>query len=170
MPPLPTDQNTMENSMARTRLLLWTIWNHCINFLFLLKPSYVQKVSIIAQFSLKRSWILSEGPGVPDHTHMNELVTHSWHKTGSLFLTTLDMSRHALPHPLEATNRYLLLYGPLVTSKNSTSCLNLFVRYSSLKNPGFWLALRFLNHKSRTRFFPNMLFLQKVKRPFTILR
>ena len=40
---------------------------------------------------------------------------------------------------------------------------NLFVRYSSLENPAFWLALRFLDHNSRIRFFWNMLFLQNVK-------
>ena len=33
---------------------------------------------------------------------------------------------------------------------------NLFVRYSSLKNPAFWLALRFLGHNWRTRFFPKV--------------
>ena len=155
--------------MAKTRLLLWTIWNHCINFLFLLKPSSVQKFSIMAQFSLERSWILSESPGVPDHTHMNELVTHSSDKAASLFLIILGMSRYAWPRPLKATNQYLLLYGPLFTSKKPTSCLNLFVGYSSLKNPAFWLALRFLDHNSRTRSFTNMLFLQNVNRPFTLL-
>ena len=36
---------------------------------------------------------------------------------------------------------------------------NLFFVYSSLKNPAFLLALRILDHNSRTRFFPNMLFL-----------
>ena len=75
------------------------------------------------------------------------------------------MSRHTWPHLLEATNQYLLLYGLPVTSKNSTSYLNLFVRYSSLENLAFWLALRFLNHNSRIRFFQNMLFLKKVKKP-----
>ena len=55
-------------------------------------------------------------------------------------------------------------YESLVTSTNSTLYLNLFLRYSSLKNPAFCLALRFFNHNSRTRFFPNMLFLREVKR------
>ena len=50
----------------------------------------------------------------------------------------------------------------LVTSKNSTSYPNLFVRYCSLKNPAFWLVLRFLAHNSRMTFFPNDLFLQDV--------
>ena len=70
------------------------------------------------------------------------------------------MSRDAWPHPLEVTIQYLLLYGP--------SYLDLFERYSSLKNPTFWLALRFLDHNARTRFFPNILFLQKVKGPLTL--
>ena len=59
-------------------------------------------------------------------------------------------------------------HGPLVTSKYSTSYLNLFLRYSCLKNPAFYLALRFLDHKSRTTFFSNMLFLQKIKRLLTL--
>ena len=59
-------------------------------------------------------------------------------------------------------------HGPLVTSKNSTSYLNLFARYSSLKNPAFWLVLTFLDHNSRTKFFPNNLLLQKVKRSLTL--
>ena len=50
----------------------------------------------------------------------------------------------------------------LVTSKNSASYSNLFVRYCTLKNTAFWLVLRFLAHNSRTRFFPNVLFLQDV--------
>ena len=54
------------------------------------------------------------------------------------------MSRHA--HLKQPTN-ICCFHGPLVTSKNSTSYLNLLLRHSSLKNPAFWLALRFLNHK-----------------------
>ena len=52
--------------------------------------------------------------------------------------------------------------------QNSASKLNLFGRYSNLKNLAFWLALRFSDHNSRTRFFPNMLFLQKVKKPLAL--
>ena len=37
------------------------------------------------------------------------------------------------------------------------------MRYSSLKNLALRLALRFLDHNPRTRFFQNMLFLRKVK-------
>ena len=51
--PLPTDQNLMENSVSKTRLLLSATWNHCIVLFFLLKPSDVQKNSIIAQFNLE---------------------------------------------------------------------------------------------------------------------
>ena len=52
------------------------------------------------------------------------------------------------------------------TYKNSTSCLNSFVGHCSLKNPVFWLV--FLDHKSRTRFFSNVWFLKKVKRPLVL--
>ena len=54
-------------------------------------------------------------------------------------------------------------YGCLTTYKNWISQLISFVRYSILKNPAFWLISRFLDHYSRTRFFPNMWFLQKVR-------
>ena len=54
-------------------------------------------------------------------------------------------------------------HGPLVTSQNLTSYLNLFLRYSNLKNPAFWLSLKFLDHNSRNRLFPSMLSFQKVK-------
>ena len=55
-------------------------------------------------------------------------------------------------------------HRPLVISKNSTWYPNLFVRYCSLKDPAFWIVLRFMDHNSRTRFSLNMSFLQKVKR------
>ena len=61
------------------------------------------------------------------------------------------MSDHT--HLKQPTN-ICCFHGPLVTSKNSASYLNLFVRYSSLKNPAFWLVQRFLDHNSRNRFFP----------------
>ena len=63
---------------------------------------------------------------------------------------------------------HMCFLGPLVISKNLTSHLKFFVRYCSLKNLVFWLVLRFLDHNSRTRFFANMLFLQKVKRTLEI--
>ena len=63
---------------------------------------------------------------------------------------------------------FVAFVEPLVTSKNSTSYLNLFVRNSSLKNPLFWSTLRFLDDNSRNGFFPNMFFLKKVKRSLTL--
>ena len=57
----------------------------------------------------------------------------------------------------------MLLHGPLVISKNSVSCLKLFVRYSRLKNPAFWLVQRFLDYNSRNRFFPTFCFWRKLK-------
>ena len=79
----------------------------------------------------------------------------------------LGMPDHT--HLQQPTNSFCF-YGPLVTSKNSTSYPNFTLRYSSLKSPAFWLDLRFLNHNSRTRLFPNMLFLQIVKRLLTLSR
>ena len=63
---------------------------------------------------------------------------------------------------LKQPSNICCFHGPLVTCKNSNSYLNVFVRYSSLKNPAFWLALRFLGHHSRTRFFP------KHEKPLTL--
>ena len=71
-------------------------------------------------------------------------------------------------HLKQATNN-CFFHWPLVTSKSQISHLNLLLGYSKLKNPAFWLALRFLDHNSRTRFFPTMLFLEKVKKPLTLL-
>ena len=118
-------------------------WNDWINVLLLLIPYHMQKTSFITQLILeiKLTHYLSSvwaNPGMLDHTLLRQ-----------------------------PTN-ICCFHGPLFRPKNSTSYFNLFVRCSSLKNPAFWLALRFLDHNSRTRFFPNMLFLQKVKRPLTI--
>ena len=65
------------------------------------------------------------------------------------------MPRHAWAHPPEKTKHLLLswLSSPV---KNSTSCF---------KNPAFWLVQRILDYDSISRFFPNMSFLQKVRRP-----
>ena len=81
------------------------------------------------------------------------------------FWACRGMSDHT--HLKQPTN-ICCFHGPLVTSKNSASYLNLFVRYSSLKNPAFWLVQRFLDHNWRTRFLPNILFLEKVKIPLTL--
>ena len=40
-------------------------------------------------------------------------------------------------HLKQPTNTRCFL-GPLIISKNSTLCLNFFVRYCGLKNPAFW--------------------------------
>ena len=74
----PTDQDPMGNSVSRTRLIVQGTRNHCINLLFLLKPSHVQKISIIAQFfrdilQIYYWGLLLEAASVPSHTHMNEL-------------------------------------------------------------------------------------------------
>ena len=71
-----------------------------------------------------------------------------------------DMSDHT---HLKQTTNICCFYGTLVTSKNSTKYFYLFVQYCSLKNPAFWLFLRFLDHNWRARLFPNTLFLWKVK-------
>ena len=96
-------------------------------------------------------WIQSLLLLIPYHMLKTNFITlaHSWDKAGLLPFITLGMSWHAWPHPLGATKQYLLLYGPLAVSEKLTSYLNLFVRYSSLKSPAFWLALRF----SETYFF-----------------
>ena len=86
------------------------------------------------------------------------LTPYHMQKNRTSFIFVINLGMSAWPHPLKATIKYLLLYGPLVTSKNSTSYLNFFVRYSSLKNPAFWLAMRFLDNW-RSRFIQNMLFL-----------
>ena len=70
-------------------------------------------------------------------------------------------------HLKQPTNNICCFHRPLVTSKNSVSYLNLFLRYSSLKNTVFWLVQRFLDNW-RTRFLPNILFLEKVKTPLAL--
>ena len=55
----------------------------------------------------------------------------------------------------------LLLLLTLTTYTNSTSYLNSFGRYCSLKNPAFWLFKRFLELNWRARFFPDTWFLQR---------
>ena len=57
--PLPTDQRPMENLESRTTL------NHCINLLFLLKLTHMQKFSIIAQFCFHILQILGNTFGKP---------------------------------------------------------------------------------------------------------
>ena len=103
----------------------------------------MEKANFITQLILEiklthYSSSLCACPSMPDHTHLKQ-----------------------------PTN-ICSFHGFLVTSRNSTSYLNLFLRYSSLKNPASWLALRLFNYNARTRFFPNILFLWNVKRSLTL--
>ena len=117
-----------------------------------------------------------------DHTHLkwlNEFVhlLIPYHMQETSFITQLILdiklthylsSVWASPGMPETTNYYLLL----LWNSSHIQKFNLIpkiVQYWSLKNPAFVLVLRFLDHNSRTRFFPNKLFLQKVKRPLAFL-
>ena len=75
------------------------------------------------------------------------------------------MSSHAWAHTIEATNQYLLLYGPLVTSKNSNSHLNLFEVERILHSDWPW---RFRIITQEPDFSKTFCFLQKVERPLTL--
>ena len=117
-------------------------WNDWANFLLLLIPYHMLKTNFIIQLILEIKlpyYILSLWlcPGMPDHTH------------------------------LEQPNNICCFMDLYSYPKISFSFLNLFVKYSSLKNPAFWLVLRFLDHNWKTRFFSNIMFLEKVKRPLT---
>ena len=116
-------------------------WNDWKKLLLLLILYQMQKTNFITQLILKI-----------------KLTRYS-----SLLRAYPAMPDHT--HLRQATN-ICCFHRPLFTSKNSTSTF--FLRYSSVKTPAFWLPLRFLDHNSRTRFFPNMLFLQKVKGPLTL--
>ena len=121
-----------------TRLITST-WNGWINVLLPLLPYHMQKTNFITQLILESKlthYFLSlwAYSGKPKHSHLKQ-PTYIW-----FFL------------------------GPLVISKNSTSHLKFFVRYCSLKNPAIWFFFRFLDHNSRTRFFANLLFLQKAQK------
>ena len=78
------------------------------------------------------------------------------------------MPWHALPHPLKLTKCICSFYRCLITCKNSSSYLNVFVRYCDLKNTTFWLMKRFLDHNYSIRFFSGMWFLQEVRRPLVL--
>ena len=75
------------------------------------------------------------------------------------------MCRHAWPHPIEATNQYLLLYGPLLTPKNSNSHLNLFAVERILHSDWPW-GFRIITQEPD--FSKTFCFLQKVKRPLIL--
>ena len=129
-----------ESFWAHMKTPTWTDWT---NLLLQLIPYHMQETNFITQLILD--------------IKLNHYLLSFWACRG--------MSDHT--HLKQPTN-ICCFHGPLVTSKNSASYLNLFVRYSSLKNPAFWLVQRFLDHNSRTRFFPKILFLQKVKIPLTL--
>ena len=56
-------------------------------------------------------------------------------------------------------------YGSLTIQKTSTAYLSSFVRYCSLKNSPLCLVEMFLDYNSRSRFFQDVRFLQKVRVP-----
>ena len=91
-------------------------WNHWVNLLLLMILYHMQKTNIITQIILeiKLTHYLSSlwaCPGMPNNTHLKQ------------------------------PSNICCFHGLLVTFKNSNLNLNIFVRYSSLKNPAFWLAL-----------------------------
>ena len=71
-------------------------------------------------------------------------------------------------------NRCICVY--LIICKKSNSYLSFFTNstslylnsYCSFKNPAFWLVYRFLDHNSKIRFFPDMQFSQKGRRPLAL--
>ena len=127
---------------------LWTrlttpTWNDSINLLLLLIPYQMRKTNFITQLILDIK------------------VTHYL----SSLWACLDMPDYIY---LKQPTNVCCFYGTLVTSKNSSSYLNLFVWYCTPYNSAFLLSLRFLDHNSRTRFFPNIFLLQGIKRPLVI--
>ena len=110
-------------------ILTTPTWNDWINLLLRLIPYHMRKTNFIIQSipEIKLTNYLSSlwaSPGMPDDTHMRQPTNICY------------------------------FHGPPVRSKNSASYLNLLVRYFSLKNPAFWLTLKFLDHNSRIRFYP----------------
>ena len=89
-------------------------WNDSMNLLFLLIPYDMQKTNFITKLILA--------------IKLNHYSSSLWACPGMLDHTLLK----------QPTN-ICCFHGPLVTSKTSTLYLNLFVRYSSLKNPAFRL-------------------------------
>ena len=135
-------QNIMKMVVGSLWLVILNHYGHLLphplkwlNRLLLLIPYHMRKTNFITQLILK---------------------IKQTHCSSSLW-TCLSMLNYT--HLKQPTN-VCCFHGPLITSKTSSSHLKLFVRYSSLlKNPAFWLALRFFDHNWRTRFLPNMLFL-----------
>ena len=125
------------------RRLITSNWNNSMNLLLLLISSHMQKTNFITQFILE--------------IRLDHYLSLLW------ACSDIPKQTH-----LKQPNNISCFHRPLVISINSTSRLNSFMRYCSLKNPAFWFALTFLDHNSRTTFFPNTLFLQKVKRRLTL--
>ena len=124
--------------------LITTTWNYWINLLLLLIPYHTQKANFIIQHILEIRLnqcfsSLWACSGIPDYTH------------------------------LKSPTIICYFHGPLFTAKNSTSYLNLSVRCCSLKNPAFWLVLRFSEYSSKIRCCPDILFLLKGKIPLALL-
>ena len=91
--------------------------------------------------------------------------THSWDKTDSLFVVTLDMFKHAWAHPLEAANWYLVLSR----TSNHIQKFNFIPQFFC---EIFWFKesyiLRFLGHNSRTRFLQTCCFGKKYKKTLAL--
>ena len=88
---------------------------------------------------------------------LNTFLRYSW-------LTLCHHFGHVqtcLTTPTSSKQLIFVAFMDLSTSHNSTSYLNLIVRYYSLKDLALWLVLRFLNYNSRTRFFPKHLVFEK---------
>ena len=111
----------------------------------------------------------------PDHIHMNDtctkpiyfydIATCVFHHFGYDWTHVLQMIEQicygSITNCKKKKKLYISTHSPdearwMLNHINLTS--NKFVRYCSLKNPTFWLVKMFLNHNSRTRFFPNVFF------------
>ena len=114
--------------------LTTTTWNNWINLIRLLIPYQTQKTNFITQFILeiKLTNYLSSlwaCAGMPDHIH------------------------------LKKPTNICCFYGPLVTSKNLLYTSSFLWDIIVFKESCILLGMRFLEHNSRTKFFPSMLFL-----------
>ena len=125
--------------------LTTSTWKNELNLLLLLVPYHTLKTNFITQLILEIK------------------MTHYL-----LLLWAYCYNDFRYRTHLKQPTSICCFHRPLVKSKNSTSYLNLFVRYCSLKNIAFWFVLRFLDCNSRTRSFLNMLFLPKVERPLPL--
>ena len=118
--------------------LTTSTWNDWINLLILLIPLHMPETNFITQLILEIK------------------MTHYL-----LLLWACRYINFRYHTHLKQPTIICCFDRPLVICKNSTSYLNLFVRYCSLKYLAFWFVLRFLDHNSRTMFFRNILFCKK---------